>query len=112
VELDAPKLVERWPTLARQLRDALTCDSEPGLASQVEELRVLEMCPCGDDFCQSFYTEPPPDEAYPSDRHRNWCPEDDDPGWEGSLILDVVSEGLAKRSRGLLRLGWLRRGVQ
>ena len=88
-------MVERWPRLARQVRDALVRDGEGGLASQIDELRVLRMCDCGDDFCQSFYTEMPPAGGYPSDRHRNWYPADDDEGdlgWAGHLILDVVDE--------------------
>lgn len=68
---------------------------ETGLASQVGELRVVELCGCGDDFCQSFFTAPPPTGGYPLDRHRNWYPEDDDPGWDGYLILDVVDERIA-----------------
>jgi hypothetical protein len=96
VESARPRIVERWPKLARRLRDALIRDGEAELASQVDELRGLAMCDCGDDFCQSFYTEPPPDEAYPSDRHRNWYPDDDDdPGWDGYLIRDVVDERIS-----------------
>lgn len=95
MEADAPRLVERWPKLAGQVRNALIRDSETGLASQIDALRVLKMCDCQEDFCQSFYTEPPPDGAYPLDRHRNWCQDDDEDellGWEGFLILDVVDE--------------------
>lgn len=88
-----PKLVERWPTLAQQLRAALTRDDEAELAKQVDELRIVEMCDCGDDFCQSFYTEPPPAAAYPLARHRNV--DFDDPGWDGFLILDIVDERIA-----------------
>ncbi|WP_432943932.1 hypothetical protein ACQPXM_01495 [Kribbella sp. CA-253562] len=92
MDMDAPRLVDRWPVLAGQLRAALSRDNENELASQVDELRVLEMCGCGDDFCQSFHTTLPPEKSYPLDRHRNWYPEDDDPGWDGYLILDVVDE--------------------
>ncbi len=79
--------------LARQLREALARDNEAALANQVDELRVLEMCACADDFCQSFYTAP--DGPYPEDRHRNWSPQDEQPGWDGYLILDVVDERIA-----------------
>ena len=95
MELDPPRLIDRWPILAGQLRDALARDNEIGLASQVDELRILTTCPCGDDFCQSFYTEPAPEEAYPADRHRNWFPQAGRPGWDGYLILDVVDERIA-----------------
>ncbi|TWD82755.1 hypothetical protein FB561_3896 [Kribbella amoyensis] len=95
MELDPPRLVDRWPKLGRQLREALVRDDEAGLASQVDGLLILEMCSCDDDFCQSFYTQPAPNGAYPADRHRNWYPEDDQPGWNGHLILDVVDERIA-----------------
>lgn len=98
VEADAPRLVERWPELASQVRSALIRDDETELATEIDALRVLTMCDCDEDFCQSFYTEPPPDGAYPLDRHRNWYrdnDEDDELGWEGFLILDVVDERIA-----------------
>jgi len=98
VTADGSRLVERWPVLARQVRNALLRDGETGLASDIYALRVLKMCDCDEDYCQSFYTEPPPDGAYPSSRHRNWYrddDEDDELGWEGFLILDVVEERIA-----------------
>lgn len=96
METAAPRLVERWPKLAYQVRNALIRDGETELATQIDALRVLEMCDCGEDCCQSFYTEPPPGGAYPLDRHRNWSRDDDDElGWEGFLILDVIDERIA-----------------
>jgi hypothetical protein len=86
VAAEPEKVVERWPTLARQLRTALTAQTEPGLAAQVDELRVHEVCPCDDDFCQSFYTQPPPDEGF-GPGHRNVVLE---PEWDGHLIIDVI----------------------
>jgi hypothetical protein len=87
----APRLQAQWPVLASQLRTALVRLGESALAASVPELRVVAECGCGDDFCQSFYTEQPPDGAYPyPDRARNvCCPE---PGWQGMLVLDVVDE--------------------
>ncbi len=88
----APKLIDQWPVLARQLRAALAGEDEDDLADQVDGLRVVEMCGCGDDFCQSFHTEPPPDGAFPYAEGRArgvWL---EDPGWDGYLILDVVDE--------------------
>ncbi|MFC0629460.1 hypothetical protein [Kribbella deserti] len=89
------KVVERWPVFARQVRGALGRDGEAELASQVDELRVVELCECGDDFCQSFYVERPPDDVYPSDSHRSWYCDDEELGWDGHLILDVVDERIA-----------------
>ncbi len=43
-------------------------------------------------LCQSFYTEPPPEGAYPYAEGRArgvWL---EDPRWDGYLILDVVDE--------------------
>ena len=62
---DASKLIDRWPVLAQQLHRALISADEDELATQVNELRIVEMCGCDDDFCQSFYTEPPPSGAFP-----------------------------------------------
>lgn len=77
--------------MADQLRQALVQLGEGALAATVSDLRVVAPCGCGDDFCQSFYTEPPPEGAYPyPDRARNVCC--DEPGWDGMLILDVVDE--------------------
>jgi hypothetical protein len=84
---------ERWPRLARQLTDALARDGEDELAAKVGGLRVVQRCGCGDGYCQSFYTQAPPDGSYPMDEHRNWYSEE--PGWEGQLILDVVDSRIA-----------------
>jgi hypothetical protein len=43
---------------------------------------------CGDDFCQSFGTQPPPAEAYGLG-HRNVVLS---PSWAGMLVLDVVDD--------------------
>jgi hypothetical protein len=61
---------------------------EDGLVSQVDSLRVLRECGCGDDFCQSFYTQPPPVGAY-GPGHRNVCLS---PHRPGMLVLDVVDD--------------------
>ena len=87
----APNLEAQWPVLGAQLRHALREAGEGDLADQVAQLQVIARCDCGDGFCQSFYTEPQPEGAYPyPDRARNLCLED--PGWDGMLVLDVVDE--------------------
>ncbi|GAA2760029.1 hypothetical protein [Actinopolymorpha rutila] len=88
VESERARVVERWPMLGRQLREALVNDAEHELAAQVDALQVYEMCPCQDDFCQSFYTAPPPNGAFGAG-HRNVALK---PAWSGLLILDVVDE--------------------
>ena len=73
---------------AAELTAALRWVGEDGLADQVGTLRVRQQCDCGDRFCQSFYTEPPPNRAYgPGHRNVALCP----PG-SGWLILDVVDD--------------------
>lgn len=45
------------PQVATQMRRLLIEQEErPDLASQVDELRVVALCPCGDDFCAQFDT--------------------------------------------------------
>jgi hypothetical protein len=68
---DAPPLLAgTWPTFAAELTAALGSAGEGRLARQVDRLRVVEVCGCGDDFCQSFRTGPKPSRTY-GDGHRN-----------------------------------------
>jgi hypothetical protein len=88
VQPQPPLLHTRWPILATELAAALGSHGEDQLREQVERLRVVEMCSCGDDFCQSFYTAPKPHGPY-GDGHRNIllaAP------WQGFLILNVVND--------------------
>ncbi|MDT9592353.1 hypothetical protein RDV89_04705 [Nocardioides zeae] len=82
----SPRLVDRWPNFARQLHVALLAEDAALLAAQVETLRVVAACGCGDDFCQSFYTAPKPDGTY-GPGHENV---ELDPPWPGMLVLDLV----------------------
>ena len=86
----APFLCTTWPVFTAELVAALNAESEDRLAAQVGRLRVVEVCGCSDDFCQSFYTRPKPAGAY-GDGHRNICL---DPPWPGYLILDVVDHDI------------------
>jgi hypothetical protein len=84
-----PLLRQRWPVFAGQLDTALEAAGEKKLRRAVGRLRVVGMCPCGDDFCQSFRTA-----AWPAGKpygpgHRNVCL---DAPWPGYLVLDVVRE--------------------
>lgn len=83
-----PLASNRWPRLAAELTSALREADETDLADQVDTLRVLRECGCGDDFCQSFYTRPPPVGAY-GPGHRNVCLS---PSHSGMLVLDVVND--------------------
>jgi hypothetical protein len=93
--LTGERVVERWPVFAGQLHDALVSGEEVTLAGQVGELRVDQVCGCGDDFCQSFYTAPPPEQAYPYDEGRARNVVLNEPGWDGCLILDMVDGQIA-----------------
>lgn len=73
------------PELASELRQTLEGSGRPDLASQVNELRLVELCRCDDDFCSSFYTGPRPDGSW-GDQHENVFPDVD----TGMVILDVV----------------------
>jgi hypothetical protein len=86
----APLLRTRWPIFATELVAALAACGEDRLADQVERLRIVEVCDCGDDFCQSIYTGPKPAGAYGSG-HRTVCL---DAPWPGYLILDVVHDDI------------------
>ena len=82
------RLIDRWPKVASELRDALIAEDEAGLANSVDSLEVVQACGCGDDFYQSFYTADPPNGAY-GPGHRNVVL---DPAWTRLLILDVVDD--------------------
>ena len=79
-----------WPIFATELAAVLIAHGEDRLTEQVERLRIVELCGCGDDFCQSFYTAPKPPGAH-GNGHRNvglTAP------WPGYLILDVVRDDI------------------
>jgi hypothetical protein len=86
----SPLLGARWPVFAAELAAALDAAGEDRLAEHAGRLRIVDVCACGDDFCQSFYTGPKPAGAY-GDGHRNVCL---DAPWPGYLILDVVDDDI------------------
>jgi hypothetical protein len=87
---EAPLLCTTWPIFTTELAAALSTWGEDRLTEQVERLRIVEVCGCGDDFCQSFYTGPKPVGAF-GNGHRNVCL---DAPWPGYLILDVVHDDI------------------
>ncbi|MEU0558668.1 hypothetical protein [Dactylosporangium sp. NPDC006015] len=86
--VEAPLLRTMWPVFTAELAAALAAEGEDRLTDQVDRLRVVEVCGCGDDFCQSFYTAAKPAGTY-GVGHRNVCL---DAPWPGYLILDVVHD--------------------
>ena len=79
-----------FPQLSQELEQLLEDAGEANLAAQVAELRIVDRCRCGDDFCASFYTRPKPNGAYgPGHRNVALTPT------KGMLILDVVAREIA-----------------
>ncbi len=83
-----PRLVDLYPRVSDELADALHQGDESALVYQLATLEVVQMCPCRDSLCQSFYTGPQPDGQW-GPIHRNVVL---DPPWPGMLILDVIDE--------------------
>jgi len=83
-------LSDVMPSLVTELEQLLLAEGEPELSAQVRDLRIVDRCRCGDDFCATFYTEPPPKVSY-GIGHRNIAltPKD------GMIILDVVGPKIA-----------------
>jgi hypothetical protein len=84
-------LSDVFPLLSKELQQLLEEMGEAYLASQVERLKIVDRCRCGDDFCASFYTQPKPKGAY-GPGHRNVVLDPD----KGMLILDVVDGVIAQ----------------
>lgn len=80
-----PLLRETFPDFAVELVSLLSSEGHADLAICAHDLRVAR-CPCNDDFCQSFYTEPRPDGAY-GPGHSNISLFTD----HGMIVLDVVN---------------------
>jgi hypothetical protein len=78
-------LREIYPGFSHELISLLEAEDESDLAICAWDLRIIARCPCSNDFCQSFYTELPPEGAYGAG-HRNVVLSPD----RGMLILDVV----------------------
>ena len=83
-------LIEILPLLACELELLLKKQGELELVAQVPQLRIVDRCRCGDDFCSSFYTQPKPEGSY-GPGHRSM----DLDAAEGIVILDVVAGTIA-----------------
>jgi hypothetical protein len=46
------------------MQNLLVEQGEHDLATQVAQLAIIELCPCGDAFCAMFYTAPRPGGTY------------------------------------------------
>ena|SRR5437867_8958033 len=83
-------LSAEFPALAAEITERLRARAEHQLAATVPGLHIIGRCRCGDDFCATMYTEPPPRGAYGSN-HRSI----DLDANEGLVILDVRHERIA-----------------
>ncbi|MDR7276131.1 hypothetical protein [Catenuloplanes atrovinosus] len=85
---ESPLVADRYPRLAAELAAALRAAGEHRLADRVPALRIVRECGCGDDFCRSLYSGPPPDGPYGPGHRCVWLV----PPWAGLLNLDVVDD--------------------
>ena len=53
---DGASLVEALPDVAAEVEGLLRLEGESSLASQLRELRIVDRCRCGDEFCATIYT--------------------------------------------------------
>jgi hypothetical protein len=85
------KLALSLPEFSMELEQLLVEAGQPELASQVNDLEIVDRCHCGDSFCSSFYTAPKPVGSYgPKHRNIELQPRD------GMIILDVVEEKITQ----------------
>ena len=82
------RLQEVYPEFADELRGLLS--DEPDLASQVDEVQVVDRCRCQDSFCSSFYTVPSPSGGW-GPGHENIMLDSE----TGMIILDVVDRKIS-----------------
>jgi hypothetical protein len=54
------RLGDQLPDLATELVAALEARAEPELAAAVPNLTIVARCDCGDPYCATMYTVPPP----------------------------------------------------
>lgn len=83
---DHPLVRDVFPDLIAELTALLEDEGERGLAVCAWDLRLVDECGCGDDFCQSIRTaDHPQGQPYgPGHRCLPLSPS------EGMLVLDVV----------------------
>jgi hypothetical protein len=84
---DHPFVRDAFPDLVAELITLLEREGERELALRATDLRLVAMCDCGDDSCQSIHTAAHPKGQPYGEGHRcvSLLPE------EGMLVLDVVN---------------------
>ncbi|MFD4585832.1 hypothetical protein ACIOWI_24590 [Streptomyces sp. NPDC087659] len=86
MEQEHPLVRDAFPDLVTELTSLLEEEGEGDLAICARDLRLVAMCDCGDDFCQSIHTAVHPKGEPYGEGHRcvPLLPA------EGMLVLDVV----------------------
>ncbi|MEU7403057.1 hypothetical protein [Streptomyces sp. NPDC044948] len=86
MEQDHPLVRDVFPDLVAELTTLLEDEGERELAICVRDVRLVAMCDCGDDFCQSIQTVVHPKGKPYGYGHRcvSLSPS------QGMLVLDVV----------------------
>lgn len=79
-----------FPALAAELQQLLEAEGRNDLAAQVPDLKIVERCRCGDDFCATIYTRPKPRGAWGSGHD---CVSLEPAA--GMIILDTVDGAIA-----------------
>ncbi|MFI0371510.1 hypothetical protein ACH35V_26900 [Actinomadura sp. 1N219] len=87
MELDRPLVRDAFPDLVAELITLLEGEGEDELALLVRDVRLVAMCDCGDDYCQSIYAAVHPEGQPYGEGHR--CVSLLPP--EGMLNLDVLN---------------------
>ncbi|MBM9505456.1 hypothetical protein [Actinacidiphila acididurans] len=86
MEQDDALVRDVFPDLIDELVSLLEVEGENELAICVRDVRLVAMCDCGDDFCQSIHTAVHPEGQPYGEGHRcvPLLPS------KGMLVLDVV----------------------
>jgi hypothetical protein len=78
-------LSEVLPTLVEELRELLAQEGQDELSEQLADLRIVDWCRCGDEFCSMMYAVPRRQDPWgPGHRHLALNPS------RGIIVLDVV----------------------
>lgn len=83
------RLGRALPELTTEIVGLLRAGGESALARRFEFQPFYQWCPWEDDFCQSFYTQPPPEGSF-GPGHRTVCLE---PA-TGMINIDVVGDDI------------------
>ncbi len=75
------------PEFAAELRRTLEAQGRGDLAEQIPNLRIIDRCRCGDDFCAGFYTVRKPAGAW-GPGHETVCLESRE---SGMINIDLVA---------------------